>query len=148
MRLLAVRMHRPCRLENNHQPPASHACRYTSGAAGAPAAAEQRLWEAIDTCLARGGRAYADVAAVCACVAVRESASDLARTLSVLGRRLPAAALKLVQSDAAAALASATGGVLHGAAVLAGEGRRRRQGCCLQGCRAALCRAARERSAV
>jgi len=58
---------------------------------------------------------------VCACVAVRNPTADLAHTLSVLGQRLPAASLKLVQSEATAALASCSGGALHGAAIVADE---------------------------
>jgi hypothetical protein len=84
------------------------------------AAAETELWAAVDAALAAAGRGYQDVAAICACVAVRDASADLADVLAVLARRLPEGTLKLAQSEAAAALAACTGGVLHGVCVVAG----------------------------
>jgi hypothetical protein len=96
--------------------------RYTSSGTSQ---SEKELWSAIDGSLASVGATYADVAAICAAVAVREANADLDGLLAALSNRLPAQALKLVHTDAAAALASCTHGVLHGACVVAG-GRRGR----------------------
>lgn len=82
--------------------------------------ARQELWNAIDACLGSCNRTYADVVAICVGMCVRESQSDLQSLRADLQQRFPLTTLQIAQTDAAASLASGTGGVLHGCVLIAG----------------------------